>query len=236
MAKIKKDNNVRFFMHKVPHSMFHFNSYVDENGNEKFLNVGRDNNGNIIKPSIKFHGGKRVLSIPRKKTDNEGNSFYEFIKNSPFCKGSSLCEGEGMFYEFDPQKDAKASLEEAKVSRKAENHALEVQGEKLVNLAIMVNCLSPDEDIMRDAVFQYARKNPRKFIEMSDSPDLSYYSLLTGCMQHGIIKKRGMFYEMPIEGQRPEPLGSSEEAALKKIQNDEILYGVLKNKLEESLI
>ena len=234
MAK-KEPNFVKFIMHKTQNAEFYFNAYRDEEENVVYLKVGVNDNGKDLRGKIRFPKNKRIIQFPHNKKDVNGKYFAEFVENSPYCKGSALCgDGEGMFFKFDPQRDAKIELEEARIRRRAENHALEVTGGDLMALGAYCGLHNEDdEDVIRNAVFSFAKMKPVEYIEIANAPELSILALVKSCEQFGIIKRRGFAYETETKTGTLY-LGKNVEEIVLKLRDDEKMTEVFIAQVEQS--
>ena len=241
MALKNETGFAKFVMHKVPNAQFFFNSYAVE-GNQVYLKTGTNRNGEDIKAFIKWPKGKRIITLPIGKTDNNKKSFVEFIEESPYCRGSKLCgvdkdgnpTSEGLFYRFNPARDAKVELAEEKIKLQATSHAMEVRGEKLIALAAYCGVYNEnDEDIMRNAVYNFARMKPREYNEVADTKSLSTFALLRTCIDMKLIKKRGYAYDIEIDG-NTEYLGKNEEDSVAKIELNKGLRESLIDRVEKA--
>ncbi len=234
-AKKKKEKQfAKFIMHNVPNAPFYFTSY-SRDGNVVYLKNGENDNGKDVKASIMFPKGKRVITIPMGKKDQNGKLFVDFIRNSPYCKGSDLCEGEGLFFEFNPERDAKIVMDEEKITLQATYHAMNLAGEDLVNLAAYCGITNEDnEDIMRSAVFNFAKMKPREYNEIAETSDIEYVGLIRSCVALKIIKKRGYAYDLITESGSTEYLTDSEDKLASRLRAEKPLYEALKNRIKQA--
>lgn len=234
-AKKKKEKQfAKFIMHNVPNAPFYFTSYSVD-GNVVYLKNGENDKGKDVKASIMFPKGKRVITIPMGKKDVNGKLFVDFIRESPYCKGSDLCEGEGMFFEYNPERDAKIVMDEEKITLQATYHAMNLEGERLVALAAFCGVVNEEnEDIMRNAVFQFAKMKPREYNEIADTNDIEYLGLIRSCVSLKIIKKRGYAYDLITESGNTEYLTDSEDKLASRIRAEKPLYEALKSRVEQA--
>lgn len=233
MATKKKEKQfAKFIMHNVPNAPFFFTGYSVD-GNLVYLKNGVNaKTGEDEKAKIMFPKGKRIITIPMGKKDVNGQSFVEFIRNSPYCKGSETCDGDGLFYEFNPARDSKVAVDEERIMLKAASHAMTVEGDELIALAAMVGVVNEEnEDIMRNAVLQYAKMKPREFNEISNAPDLSIQALAESCISLGIIKKRGYAFDLDVNG-NTSYLAKNKTELVAKIRSDEKLLAPLKENVQ----
>lgn len=180
-------------------SEFSFSSYMDEDGNKVELVAGKDKNGDVIRGFVKFPAGKRIISIPRNKRDHAGQLWVDFIKNSPYCRGSVLCgtdehgnENKGMFFVVDPIRDAKVGLSEAKLLNNATSFALDCELSMAQELGFYYGLYSDDEDILRNSLYEYARLNFRAFNALVESNTLSTDIIVKVASNLGVIANKGL--------------------------------------------
>lgn len=227
MSKKKQPKFVEFALCNEPRpAQWSFRNYFDEDYNDKHLVVSKQN-GVEKQAVIKFPPNTRIIRIPSGKKDVNGNSYAEYIRNSPFCKGSALCsdDNRAVFYEINPVKDAKVKLEEDKIRVQATAYALEVKGEKLEQLANYVGCFHEDEDVQRSFVMEYAKLKPREFNEISDSPSMPVLALYGIAESVGVIQKKGFLCEAVLEDNTI-PLGNK-NSAIEKLSTDKGLYSAV---------
>lgn len=215
---------VKFVLHEPRTALWQFRaSYHDDKGEQKTLVIKTDpNTGREIHAVIRFPAGRRMISIPENKKDMNGNSFAEFIENSPYCKGSPTCEGSGIFFKYDPQRDAKIANEEKKERLKAELYAAELQKEELKAIAGFLGCFDPDVDVQESIVGEYARLQYRDFNEKVGTPEVTNTAIFKSALNKDVIRKRGFMYEADLNGKRIQ-LGNSDEKAISTIASDENL-------------
>lgn len=232
MATKKKEKQfAKFIMHNVPNAPFFFTGYSID-GNHVYLKNGVNaKTGEDEKAKIMFPKGKRIITIPMGKKDVNGDSFVEFIRNSPYCRDSENCDGDGLFYEFNPARDSAVALEEERITLKATSHAMTVEGDELIALAAMCGVVNEEnEDIMRNAVLQYAKMKPREFSETSNAPNLETQALAESAISLGIIKKRGYAFDLDING-NTSYLAKNKTELVAKIKADETLAASLKENI-----
>lgn len=225
----------RFVLHEPRTALWQFRAkYYDANGDEQKLVVDKREDGREIQATIKFPAGKRIITIPENKKDMLGNSFVEFLKNSPYCRDSSICDGMGMFYEYNPKKDAKVAIEETKERNKAESYALELfgTGEKLKNMALYVGCFDEDSEVQHAAVLEYARLQYRDFNDKADTPEVANTAIFKEAQNKGIILKKGFMYEANVNDTKIS-LGNSEPKSIAKIASDDSLRKAITSRLKE---
>ena len=231
--KIKK-RFAKFVLHEPRTALWQFSAkYNDENGDERKLVVD-NRNGREIKANIKFPAGKRMITIPLNKKDIEGRSFVDFLKNSPYCKGSPVCEGEGMFYEYDLKRDAKVAIEETRERNKAESYALELYGtgEKLKQMALYVGCFDEDPEVQHAQVLEYARLQYRDFNDKADTPEIANTAIFKEALNKGVILKKGFLFEANLNKTKVS-LGNSEPKSIAKIASDDTLREAILSRIEE---
>jgi hypothetical protein len=236
MAKKKSTKKfAKFVLHNPRTALWQFRAkYHNGDGDVQELVVDvRD--GKNINATIKFPAGKRIITIPENKKDLNGSNFADFIRNSPYCRGSEICDGEGIFYEYNPQRDAKVAIEETKERNKAESYALELYGtgEKLKNLAIYCGCFDDDADVQHAAVLEFARLQYRKFNEIADTPEVTLTAVLKEGMNKGVVIKKGFMFTAMVNGNAI-TLGPSEPKAIQKIASDDDLREAIVSRIAES--
>lgn len=227
---IKKE--VRFVIHVPRESQWQFRAqYNDENGDLKKLVVSKQNNKELL-AMIKWPAGKRIISIPENKKDINGVSYAEFIKNSPYCKGSPICDGDGVFFEYNPKKDAEIALAETEIRLDAEVAAFKLKGQELKYMAAFCGCFDTDAPIQKEVVCNFAKISPRAFLDMVKSKGLLHVGVFKIALSEGVIVKKGFSYEAEIHGSRVH-LGNSEDAAISKLANEQDLFIALEDVLNK---
>ena len=231
--KIKK-KFAKFVLHTPRTALWQFRArYNDANGDEQKLIVDR-RDGKEIQATIKFPAGKRIITIPENKKDIEGRSFVDFIRNSPYCKDSAICEGNGMFYEYNPKRDAKVAIEETKERNKAETYALELYGtgDKLKQMALYVGCFDEDPEVQHASVLEYARLQYRDFNEKADTPEVANTAIFKEALNKNVILKKGFLFEANLNDTKVS-LGNSEPKSIAKIASDDTLREAILSRIEE---
>jgi len=225
---MKQRQDVKFVLNEVSGAQFFFTSYADREGNNTFLKIGTNQKtGAPIKAKIFWPPNKRIISFPAKKTDIDGTLFADYVRNSPYCKGSPNCVGEGMFYEFNPEKDAKVLIEETSQRLKAENHALTVGGRSLSALANISGCHVEDEDMQRASIIEFARRDPVKYMTHADNDELLIVALIESARRFGIIRRKGIVQELHIEGAPSTFLGKKDKDVVKSLIDNEELFDAI---------
>ena len=225
---------IYFALHTPREGEWSFTNYSDDSGMIVSLNIGMGRNGKTIPYTVRFAAGIRMITIPANKRDNDGNSIAEYIRNSPFCKDSELCEGKGMFFEIDPRRDAGVLIEEAVERNRAESYALDITGDKLSDLAAYVGEFANEEKIQTAAVYQWARRAPREFNNLAESPEVTQTAFFRKLFNKGIIEKSGFNHFAILDGTKVS-IGPSEVKCIEKIVNDKQLRKALEARLDEKI-
>ena len=229
------NNLVKFVLHTPKPALWQFSaSYNDENGDQQKLVTGTNNStGEEYLAKIKFHPGKRMITMPANKKDIHGKSFVDFLENSPYCRGSKTCEGEGSFYLYDPIRDAKVSNDEAKLRLRAEFAAMELTGDKLQQMAAYFGVFNADVEVQRSTVMENARLRFREFNEKLGTPEVSNTAIFNSARNAGIIVQRGFLFVATLAGKQT-TLGKSEESAIASITTDSELRGSIETHIKEA--
>lgn len=231
MSKTKKPQFVEFVLNEPRPAQWSFRNYF--NSDYEDCHLVQSKQGDREKQAlIKWHAHSRIIKIPVNKQDIYGKKYADFIRNSPWCKGSPLCaEGAHLFYELNPIKDAKVKLEEEKLRVRATSYALELEGDKLSQIASLKGCFHEDEDVQRAAVMDFAKVNPREFNDIAQSPTIAFFALYEKALNVGIIQSKGFLKEAVIDG-TVIPLGNK-NSAIDKLTNDKALYASVKTAVEK---
>jgi len=212
---------------------FHFSSYSDEFGNAVFLQESISKDGVVKKALINFPKGQRIIRIPEGRKDANGQSYVEFIRNSPYCKGSPLCNGEGLFFEINLERDAKIKIDEVNLKRKALNLAADLEDDKALDVAALYGVFNKGIEICRATVLDKASFNPREFIEIVESKELGVKAVFKKAFYSGLIVKEGKIYVAVINGERTELTGPTEEKVIEFLKKNNDITSVIKEKLNK---
>jgi hypothetical protein len=198
---------------------FSFDSYIGENGDYVFISNRKDQNGLPLKQRFAFQA--RTYETP---TDQIGEFFY----NSPFCEKEDpdLDPKLFAFREYDPERDASAKIEWAKITSEANNIALELRPDELAEVALICGYSGESATMQMDRVLDYAKANPRGFLEIIKDPEREARGLFLTAIQDGLIQKKGVnfFFDSVM-------LGSTDDEAIDKIYKDAELNKAIKIRL-----
>jgi len=147
------------FILQTKNKAFSFRTYSDIDGNTCGVEVSKDKNQNPVYKQFVFEDGSYSTNNTRD---------IEFIQNHPECYGSPNYRGIISFKELDVKKDAVTSTELAKMRIKAESIAIGLEGEELATIAVLCGTNNPDPTFQLEKVLQFASKNPKSFLEMTD--------------------------------------------------------------------
>lgn len=234
---MKKDNTVKFVLHAPREALWQFRaSYNDEEGNlQELIIADNPQTGEKKYATIKFHAGKRIISFPANKRDIKGKSFAEFLRNSPYCRGSKTCEGEGVFFEYNPLRDAKVANDERKERLRAELAASELSGEKLREFAAFYGEFSQNEELQRAVVADNARLKFREFNEKLDTPEVSNTAIFNTARHYNVVIKKGFLFEAVLGGKR-ESIGNTDDAAIATIASNSELREAIIAHIDEAKV
>lgn len=198
---------------------FSFDSYVGEDGDYVFISNRKDQNGLPLKQRFAFQG--RVYETP---TDQIGDFFY----NSPFCEKEDPNADPAlfMFREYNPERDAAAKIEWAKIASEANNIALELRPDELAEVALICGYSGESATMQLDRVLDYAKANPKGFLEIVKDPEREARGLFLTAIQDGLIQKKGVnfFFDAVM-------LGSTDDEAIDKIYKDAEINKAIKIRL-----
>lgn len=233
---MKEDNKVKFVLHAPREALWQFRAvYNDEQGELQELVISENpSTGEKKHATFKFHAGSRMITIPKFKKDIRGNSFVEFLRNSPYCRGSKTCEGEGVFFEYNPLRDAEIANEERRLRLKAELAASELSGEELRAFAAYYGEFSDNVELQKAVVAERARVRYREFNEKLGTDEVSNTAIFNLAKKNGVIVQKGFRYETAF-GKR-ETIGNSEEATIANIASNRELREVLETHIEEAKV
>lgn len=192
-----------------------FNAYLDKDGNTRFIKDRVDENGVAQKKRFKFSYNNRVLRIP-----NAQKETIEFLRNSPDCvdspnaprdeAGKVVPSHKFYFKEVNTDRDNAAVVEVETKRIKAQNAALNLEGQDLVDAAVMCGTFDASSNIQRKRVLDYSGSNPDGFMEIINSPIFKTQSLVRRAVNQNVIVQKGfvyMFADLHI--------GNSEDSAVK---------------------
>lgn len=215
-------------------SGYGFSSYMDVDGDVRFIEKFKNQYGASIKKNYEFNQSKRILRIPAKQVEE-----IEFLRNHPECEGSpnGFYDGEGSdrkqsrvyFREINEGKDAAVVVEATKDRVKAQNLALELSEtpEKLKQVAIMCGCFKSDPGIQLSHVLQYSETAPLDFINIVNSNELEASYLVKVALSKNIMTRIGLAIKYG------DLSFADEEDAISKVMTDKAVKSSLKKAISK---
>lgn len=183
----------------------------------------------------------RALRIEKNKTDMNGVSVVEFLRNHPECKGSpngqylkTLLSGEAdpesqvgiYFKEMNEEADAKIALEAKNFRREAENIAAGLSIEEVYDVCAILGQFKKGETLSRHFIMEIAGNKPELFMHAYNNPQRKSLSLIKRGLQKGVLTSQG---SVILWGKTT--LGLDEVEAATAIQKDKKLMDGLEKAL-----
>lgn len=227
-------NTVKFAMLNANHGGFSFTSYHNEDGNEVYYQTGVDKYQRPITKRVHFPSGVRVISIKKTVKDNTGRLLVDFIRNSPFCRQSSIAGARPTFTEIDIEKDASDSNEDKKFKFVAQGVVFDADDESLKNLSILFGYDGDNKDLQVQCLLNQAEINPKALIDASESKDTECRALIRDLIKRKILTVNGTMIEFKVSGTKGEPIlvGIDENAAVGKLMTDDKIKRSLLNQIK----
>lgn len=231
---------VYFALERNSNAAYSFTGFTNpETGLVEAIYKGRKdpNTGIDIPHRFRFDRSHRSIRVGKNEKDINGNSVVEFLRKFPECKDSvyGSYHGEGKdraqtnvwFREVNDGKDAQISVEAKTAKIKAENTALELEGNDLKEMAMLCGEFRDDEGLQKHRVLEFAGADPESFMKLHNSPERSAKVLLTRALRAGLIIQKGTLYiweEVTV--------GTNELNAISKLMEDKALAGAIEDNLK----
>ncbi len=199
-----------------------FVGYEGMDGNWEFLYDGRkDKNTKDFIPVrfyMSYRARERQMRIPNGKKDMFGKSWVEYLRNSPYCKGSELQKFRGTipwYKEMKEDEDAVIAIEAKETRLEAENKAMALTDTERIAVCNLIGIFTDKPSIQKHRVLEYAGGNPLDFLELVNSPNFLLRSLIRQAIQAKVIKLMGTVH---VWG--PTTLGGDENATIAFLLNN----------------
>lgn len=214
---------------------FGFRTYTDAIGQVRGFVEGKDKDGQPIYRRWKFDRDTRKISVHKNKTDLNNLNAVDFLRESPFCKGSPNgyynLKGEQLEVYFEEVNEGRAAEEAIKFETMrldAQNYAVAAKGQELIDLASMIGVFHPDEPVLKFSVMEYAKNKPASFMEIYNDPVRKLKSLIRRGVSSGIISQEGTVYKW--ENQL---VGLDEDDAAKTLKDNEAMFKAIKAQIDK---
>lgn len=223
------------FQFTQTNNVFGFRTYNNELGQTTGFIDGKDKNGQPIFHRWKFDRDIRKISVHKDKTDLEGKSAVEFLRNSPNCKGSPngtyTVEGDQLdvyFEEVNEEKAAAQGIEFETLRLDAQNAALKVKGQDFIDLCALIGMFGKPEKVMRFALIEYAKNKPQSFMDIYGDPTRQLKSLIRRAVKTNVFNADGKM--LTWEGKL---IGTDEDDAVATLKKDENLLKAVKANVDK---
>lgn len=232
-----------YFVFTANNPSYGFSGYDDHNG--ALGNPGAsvsiayqtDNNGKPIPYIFSFGRTRdRVLRVATGKTDVNGTSVVEYLRNHPECAGSengSYDPETGkqsgiMFKELNEEADAKKAMDNKAYRLKAENIANSLELEDVIALNALLGNYKTGELMNRHALLEVAGNFPKQFMEAYENPQRKAISVIRLGVNANVLKKQGnmiMWNETTV--------GLDEYDAATKLQKDSQMLAAIEQAIKK---
>ena len=223
---MKKFEDYTYFVYMGNNVRYGFSTYRDPiSGGTIGYVVGKDDKGNPIYKKWRFNfDSQRQIRVHNSEKDLNGLSAVEFLRNSPECIGGPNgvkvdgIQVLGYFKEVNEGKDAEFALEARELVLKAQNEAMALKGQKLVDVGAVLGLFVKDEGSLRLRVLDYASNYPKKFLELMGDDTQPVKSLLNKAINAKVFSRDGR--QIKWEGKL---IGADEEDAVSTLLKDDKL-------------
>lgn len=223
---MKNFGDYTYFIYIANNKSYGFATYRDpKTGLTRGFRIGKDDKGQPIYKKWRFNNDSmRIVRIGKDEVDLDGQNAIEFLRNSPECKGSpnGAYVGDSQvlvyFKEMNEAQDAKNAVDTRKLSIEAQNEALKLKGNDLVDFAAIIGVFNADPDIMTHRVLDYASNFPQKMLEYVGDPSRKVKALLQRALNAGVFNIDGK--QVKWEGKI---IGADEDDAVSTLLKDEKL-------------
>jgi hypothetical protein len=218
------DNFVYFVLLRPSNPHYGFaGGYNDLDGNLQMIVDKLDDKGRPVPRYFKFSKKERTIRIPKKQQDSRGNNVADFLRNHPECKGSVNNTGQAIWFkEINEDKDSGLAVEAKKARIEAENVAVSLKGQDLVDVAALCGLFNSKPNAMMHRVLEVAGNDPEAFMDIINDPAIKTKSLLRRGIRLELIKQKGtlLVWENTT-------LGVDENDAVRNLLSDAILYNAV---------
>jgi hypothetical protein len=207
-----------------------FSVYTEPStGDRKYISDRRDpKTGEDIMYRFKFGRDKRYITIPIKKSDINGVSWVEFLRNHPYNANSPIAVKNPWFKELDNDRDAHVAIDSVKLRNKAENKAINLKESEVEEIAKVFG-FSGTHDIKFHKILQYASKNPSDFLEQVEDPNRDARAIFNEAVKQKIIVKKGFRYIY-----QDAHIGNDADKSIIKISEDKELKQILSDAIKKA--
>lgn len=215
-----------YFIYLGNNKTYGFMTYTDPTtGNQRGYRVGSDDKGRPIFKKWRFNNDSmRIVRVGTGEIDLDGKSAVDFLRNSPECKGSKsgtyINDQQVLVYfkEMTDEQDAKNAVETRKLNIEAQNAALKLKGEDLIDFAAIIGVFDSSPDILTHRVLDFASNFPKKMLDYVNDPSRKVKSLIERALNAGVFVEDGK--QIKWEGK---VIGADKDDAVSNLMKDEKL-------------
>jgi hypothetical protein len=223
---MKKFEDFIYFVYLGNNKRYGFQTYRDGvTGQTCGYVLGKDDKGNPLYKKWSFNtDSQRQIRVHKEERDVNGQSAAEFLRNSPECFGSPnghIVDGNQVlayFKEVNDGKDAEIALESRAMSLKAQNHAISLKGQALIDFAALIGIFSSDEGTLSLRVLDYASNFPKKYLDMVEDPSAKVKALVKKAINSSVFHMDGKQIKWETK-----MIGADEDDAVSNLLKDEKL-------------
>jgi len=200
----KKPEYVYFVFTKGGNAGYGFSSYTDRvgvfgsPGSIASISYQLDKNNKPIPYVFSMSVRDRALKVDKYKTDMNGISVVEFLRNSPECKdspnGEYLEDGTQVnvwFKEMNEESDAEIALSAKAFRRKAENIAADLSIEEVYDVNALLGYFDTKELMARHYIMEVAGNKPQVFMNAYENPQRQALSLIKKGINRKVVSQNG---------------------------------------------
>lgn len=223
---MKNFGDYTYFSYIANNKSYGFATYTDpKTGLSRGFRIGRDDKGNPIYKKWRFNNDSmRIIRVGKDEQDLDGQKALDFLRESPECldspNGAYVGDSQVLVYfkENNNAKDAKNAIASRVVVIDAQNAALKLKGEDLVDFAAIIGVFNEDEDIMIHRVLDYASNRPQEMLNYVKDPTRKVKSLISRAINAGVFRVDGK--QILWEGKT---IGGDEDDAVSNLVKDDKL-------------
>lgn len=244
--QFKAPDYVYFVFTRGTQAHYGFSTYTDTvgalgvPGKPVYITYQQDKNNKPIPYFFTISIRDRALRVEKNKTDANGVSVVEFLRNSPECKGSpngdymiDPATGEEIqtnvfFKELDEETDASTALKAKDFRRNAENLAADLSFEDVMDINALCGIYKKGELLSRHAIMELAGNRPDVFMAAYDNPQRKALALVRRGIDKGVLKLNGT-----VVTWNKTTIGLDEEDAAKNLQKDAKMMDALEQQVKK---
>ena len=233
---MKQFADYTYFVYTGNNKSYGFTTYTDAiTGRTQGYVVGKDDKGNPIYKKWRFNlDSQRQIRVHKDESDINGQSALEFLRNSPEClksKNGHVVQGGQVlvyFKEVNEEGDAELALESRELSIRAQNIALNLKGQELIDTGAILGLFGAKEKALRLRIMDYASNFPKKFLDIVEDPTAKVRALVEKAINAGVFSEDGRQIKWETK-----LVGADKDDAITTILKDEKLRKAVELNLQK---